>query len=277
MAGMDYEKFRRPFTADTERRRSTFDEVAETYDRVRPGYLPQIFDDLAELAGIGPGCRVLEIGCGTGQATVPLAERGCTIVAVELGAEMAAIARRKLARFPRAEVITAAFEMWPLPKDSFDVVLSATAFHWIDPTVRVVKSADALRPGGVLATIGTHHIAGGTQAFFVECQECYERWDPSNPHGPGPPTADETPRDAEEIERSGRFESPEFRRYEWEVPYSTARYLDVLSTYSDHRALAPDVRTGLWDCIARLIDTRYGGEIVKRYLSELRVARKSSR
>ena len=55
--------------------RQTFNQAAERYDRARPTYPPALFDDLARLAGIGPGCRVLEIGCGTGQATVPLAER----------------------------------------------------------------------------------------------------------------------------------------------------------------------------------------------------------
>jgi len=77
-----------------ERLRVTFDQAAELYDRARPGYPPALFTDLAELAGVGPGCRVLEIGCGTGQATGPLAERGCQVVAVELGAALAAAARR---------------------------------------------------------------------------------------------------------------------------------------------------------------------------------------
>jgi SAM-dependent methyltransferase len=163
---------------DRERRRSTFDEAAELYDRARPGYPAALFDDLVELAGIGPGSRVLEIGPGTGQATVPLAERGCRIVAVELGPQLAAVARRNLARFPVVEVVTAAFEDWPLPPEPFDLVLSATAFHWIDPAVRVRKAADALRPGGSLATIATHHVAGGDEQFFVQAQACYERWDP---------------------------------------------------------------------------------------------------
>src|SRR5687767_13722173 len=145
--GTDADQFRNIYNAGRQGLRVTFDEDAERYDRARPGYPSSIFDDLAELAGIGPGCRVLEIGCGTGQATVPLAERGCEVVAVELGTELAEVARRNLARFPDVQVVNAAFERWPLPPEPFDVVLSATAFHWIDPTVRVVKSADALRPG----------------------------------------------------------------------------------------------------------------------------------
>lgn len=261
-------------TEEAVRLRVTFDQDAERYDRARPGYPAAIFDDLAELAGIGPGCRVLEIGCGTGQATVPLAERGCEIVAVELGAGLAAIAKRNLARFPAVQVVTAAFESWPLPPEPFDLVLSATAFHWIDRAVRVVKSADALRPGGTLAIIDTHHVAGGTEQFFVDAQDCYERWDPATPPGLRLPDPASIPMEDEEIEQSGLFSTPDFRRYPTDIPYTTESYIDVLLTYSGHRALDPAARRGLLDCIADLIDHRYGGQIVKRYLSELRVARR---
>jgi SAM-dependent methyltransferase len=258
---------------DRVRLRSTFDQAAELYDRARPRYPPALFDDLAELAGIGPGSRVLEIGPGTGQATVPLAERGYRVVAVELGAQLAAVARRNLARFPTVEVVTAAFEDWSLPPEPFDLVLSATAFHWIDPAVRVVKAADALRPGGMLATIATHHVAGGDESFFAKAQACYERWDPETPPGGSPlPAAANILSSSDELDRSHRFGPATFRRYEWELPYTSSSYLEVLLTYSGHRALDPPAQTGLLDCIVRLIDTVHGGQIIKRYLTELRIA-----
>jgi SAM-dependent methyltransferase len=172
------------------------------------------------------------------------------------------------------QVVTAAFETWPLPPEPFDVVFSATAFHWIDPAVRVVKSADALRPGGTLATIDTNHVAGGTAQFFVDAQDCYERWDPATPPGIRLLDPDSIPMNAEEILRSDRFEAPQFRRHAADLHYTTASYIDVLLTYSGHRALEPVAQRGLLDCISGLIDDRYGGQIVKRYLSELRVARR---
>lgn len=254
------------------RLRHTFNEAAELYDRVRPGYPEELFDQLVDLADIGPGSRVLEIGCGTGQLTVPLAERGCEIVAVELGAGMADVARRKLARFPSVQVFVSPFEDWPLPVEPFDTVVCATAFHWLDPAVRIIKSATALRPGGSLATIATHHVAGGTDDFFVESQACYERWDPSTVPGVRLPRAAEVPMVSDELDRSGLFGPATFRHYEWEQSYSTAGYLDLLRTYSGHRALPPEALCNLLACIADLIDTCYGGHIAKRYLTELRVA-----
>jgi SAM-dependent methyltransferase len=257
------------------RLRETFNEDAERYDRARPRYPAQVFDDLVA-AGVTSGARVLEIGCGTGQATVPLAERGYRIVAVELGADMADVARRNLAGFDSVEVVTAAFEDWPLPREPFDVVFSATAFHWIDPAVRVSKSADALRLGGLLATVGTHHIAGGTwtEAFFAEIQKCYERFDPSTPPGPRLEGARDIPEDDRELTSSERFGPASFYRYEWELPYSTAAYLDLLLTYSGHRALPDAQQNALLNSIARLIDVDYGGQVVKRYLTELRLAQR---
>src|SRR5262245_30528997 len=215
---------------DRVRLRQTFDEAAELYEQARPGYPPGVFADLAELAEVGPGCRVLEIGCGTGQATVPLAERGCQIVAVELGAGLAAVARRKLARFPSVEVVVSAFEDWPLPHQPFDVVVAATAWHWLDPAVRVAKAARALRPGGALATISTHHVAGGTEAFFAEVQACYQHWDAATPPGLRLPAAAEVGQDRHELDRSGHFGPAAFRRFQWERSYSTVAYLELLRT-----------------------------------------------
>ena len=259
---------------ERERLRATFDGAAELYNRARPLYPAALHEDLAQLAGLGPGSRVLEIGCGTGQATVPLARRGCQIVAVELGASMAAVARRNLAAFPAAQVVVSAFESWPLPPEPFDAVVCATAFRWVDPAVRMARTAGALRPGGALATVDTHHVAGGSEAFFVEAQDCYERWDPATPPGLRLTRAADVPFDRDEVERSGLFHPPVFRRYECELTYSTAAYLDLLSTYSGHIALERAAHDGLFECIARLIDTRCGGTIVKRYLFELRVARR---
>ena len=253
--------------------RETFDEAPELYDRVRPGYPERLFDDLASLAGLRPGSRVLELGSGTGQATVALARRGYEIVAIELGAGLAEVARRKLAPFPAARVVNAAFEPWPLPAEPFDVVFAATAFHWLDPEIRVMKSADALRPGGALAVVSTHHVAGGDTPFFADAQRCYERWDPATPPGVRLEPAADIPFDREQFDSGGRFADVTFRRYEHEVAYSAQQYRDLLLSYSGHRAMEPEARHELLSCIDGLIRHRYGGHVAKRYMNELAVAR----
>jgi SAM-dependent methyltransferase len=252
--------------------RLRFTEDAERYDRARPGYPATVFDDLAELGAVGPDRAVLEIGCGTGQATLPLAQRGCRVVALDIGAEMTGLARHKLWAFPSVELITADFDSWSLPDEGFDVVLSATAFHRLDPATRVSKAASALRPGGMLAVISTCHVAGGTEGFFIDSQACYERFDPATTPGLRLPNPCDVPSKTDEI--ADLFEGPLVRRYEWDGAYSAHEYVDLLLTYSGHRTLDRDAQQGLLDCISRLIDSKYGGTIVKRYMTELLLARK---
>jgi SAM-dependent methyltransferase len=232
---------------DRHRLRATFAEEAELYERARPVYPTAVFDDLAAYAHLDAGPRVLEIGCGTGQPTLPLAERGYRVIAVELGPEMAAVTQRRLAGFPGVRVIVSAFEDWRLPDEPFDAVVCATAFHWIDPQVRVAKSAPALRPGD--------------ERFFAEVQSCYERWDPTTPPGLRLSTAASIPMDGAELDASGAFEAVTFRRHEWDLTYTASAYRDVLLTYSGHRALDSARRAGLLECITDLIHTSYGGNI----------------
>ncbi|MFF7640337.1 methyltransferase domain-containing protein [Streptomyces canus] len=252
--------------------RETFNEAAELYDKARPGYPPALVAELARLTGLGPESRVLEVGPGTGQLTRSLAGFGCHITAVELGDAMASVARRRLARFPRVDVRHAEFERWPLPEEPFDLVGCATAFHWIDPAVRVEKAADALRVGGRLAVVVTHHVAGGTTDFFARVQDCYERHGPATPPGLRLRPSSEICSDTEEFEACPRFGEVTVTRCEQDITYTADRYLDVLRTYSGHRALDSAHRAALLACVRDLIEKGHGGRITKRYLHELIVA-----
>ena len=253
--------------------RATFDQDAERYDRARPGYPESLFDNLTRQAGLGPGSRVLEIGPGTGQATVALAARGVDVVAVEFGESLAGVLRRRTVGLP-VEVVVGAFEDQPAPVRPFDAVTAFTAWHWLDPGVRLARVWDALRPGGTLATVTTSHVRGGTVPFFAEAQACYRRWDPATPADERLLDVAEIPPARDEIDDSDRFEPARRFRYSAEITYSAQSYLDVLMTYSGHRALHPDRQTGLLSCLARLIENRYQGSITKRYLYELRTARR---
>lgn len=261
---------------DRELLRATFGQDADLYDQARPGYPDQMFAELAQLAGLSPQSRVLEIGCGTGQATRPLAQLGCTIVAVELSREMAAVARRNLHDFPNVTIEVSQFEDWTPPPTRFDLVLFATAFHWIDPAIRVGKAADVLRPDGTLAVIHSEHVAGGTEGFFIDAQSCYERFDPKTPPGWRQAPAADIPDDSTEIDVSQRFGPAQFRRYEWEQSYTTRSYLDLLMTYSPTRSMPQPARDGLLACLGGLIDRDHNGQISKRHLTQLTYAHKST-
>lgn len=254
------------------RLRTTFEDVPELYDRARPTYPPAVFDDLVELGGLRPGARVLEIGCGTGLATVPLAERGLDVVCVELGSALAEVARRKLAPFPNVEVVTAAFETWGPAEAAFDAVVAFTAFHWLDPEVRYAKPAALLRPGGVLGVVDVRHVQlEGGDPFWTEVQEDYDAVVPDPGNRP-PPPPDEVPHFGDEISASGLFVNVGLRRHVWSVTYTSEEYLAVLRTYSGHRVLPDGKREELLGRIRRRVEARTDPRVTKEYLATLNVA-----
>jgi SAM-dependent methyltransferase len=257
---------------DRERLRQTFTTDAERYDRARPRYPEIIFDELRELAHLPEHARVLEIGPGTGQATLPMAERGYEIVAVELGTELAHRARVNLASFDDVSVVTANFETWPIPSDRFDLVMSATALHWIDPALRYTKAVAALRPGGALAVFSGHHVAGGTDDFFHDVQDCYEQFMPGTPPGLRleDPSSVVDPY-ADEMEKTGLFATVQTRRHTWRVDYNTESYLDLINTFSGHIALQPTNRAALIHCVRGLLDGRYSGQVTRAQVSVVTV------
>jgi ubiquinone/menaquinone biosynthesis C-methylase UbiE len=130
-----------------------FDEIAAEYDRHRPAYPDNLIDQACQVAGIGRGDHVLEVGCGSGQLTRALLARGLRVTAVEPGQNLMALARRNLDGAGAVEFVNAPFEDAPLAREQFQAVFSASAFHWVDPAVSWQKAADVLVPGGTLALV----------------------------------------------------------------------------------------------------------------------------
>ena len=254
--------------------RDTFNTVPDLYDRARPRYPSALYDHLAAATGVDTGATVLEIGPGTGIATVELARRGYHVTAVEMGEELAGVARRNLASFPEAKVQVGRFEAFRSGSQPFDLICSATAFHWIDPALRLEACARLLRPGGWLAVWDTLHVAGGTSQFFVDVQACYERWMPGTPPGIRLERTEDIPPATHGIEDHEAFASPSVADFLLDIDYTAVTYLDLLRTYSGHIALSEENARGLYTCIRDLIDSRYGGHITKAYAFRLVLAQR---
>jgi ubiquinone/menaquinone biosynthesis C-methylase UbiE len=145
--------------AEARRYGTVFDEVADEYDRTRPMYPDALVDRACEVAGLGSGDPVLEIGCGTGQLTRSLVARGLRVTAVEPGGNLLRLAGQNLAGAGpgtgagSVEFVNARFEDAALPSGYFRAVFSASALHWVDPTVGWRKIADVLTAGGTLALL----------------------------------------------------------------------------------------------------------------------------
>jgi len=132
-------------------RRIAFEESADLYNETRSGYPEQLVEDVISFSNIPAGGRILEVGCGPGNATVSFAKRGYEILAVELGVKLSTYARHNCLAYPKVSITNIAFEDWPMQAGVFDLAISADAFHWIQPEIGYPKVASALKPAGTLA------------------------------------------------------------------------------------------------------------------------------
>jgi SAM-dependent methyltransferase len=256
-----------------------FNEVPELYDRVRPAYPDELFVDLVAVTGMNERSPVLEVGCGTGQATRSLAALGCPVTAVEPGAGLAALARQRLAAFRDVNVETSTFEEWDDRGRRFDVLVSASAWHWVDPSVGWRRAHEVLRPGGWMALLGNVVVRRpGEPEVYAETADLHERFSPGNPGWGHPPLEDEVRATGEgwgpDTDAGGSFGPATARWYPAVQWFTGEGFADLLRSTSLYRRLDAGVREPLLDAIAERIRTRMGDRVPRRYLSVWRAGQR---
>lgn len=267
--------------ADADRRHlgRLFNEDPALYDRVRPGYPDELFGDLEALVGLHEQSSVLEVGCGTGQATRSLAGLGCSVIAVEAGDGMAALARQRLEDFPNVQIETSTFEQWDDRGLRFDLVLAAASWHWVDPTIGWRRAHEVLRPGAWMALIGNVVVRRpGDREVYAETADLHESFAPGNPGWGHPPFEEEVRKTSEgwgQVEDPGDLFGPTVVRwYPSEQWFDGHGFADHLRSTSLYRGLDRDVRAPLLEAIADHIRTKMGDRVRRRYLSVLRVGQR---
>ncbi len=257
-----------------------FNEVPELYDRVRPAYPDELFADLAGVTGLDQRSAVLEVGCGTGQATRSLAALGYSVTAVEPGAGLAALARQRLAAFGSVEVENSTFEEWDDGGRRFDVLLAAAAWHWVDPSTGWPKAHDVLRPGGWMALIGYVVVRRpGEPEVYAQTADLHERFSPGNPGWGHPPLEDEVRMTDEGwglVTDPGSLFGPTIASWYPAVQWFDGDgFADLLRSTSLYRRLGSNVREPLLDAIAERIRTQMGDRVPRRYLGVLRAGQRA--
>lgn len=259
---------------DRDRLKVTFDTVAGRYHQARPDYPDELYAELVSATRLKSGDRLLEVGCGTGKATIPLAERGLAITCLEPGPRLATTARRNLAPFPLVQVVGQAFEDWQPPgQERFDLVFSATAWHWIDPAAGYKLAWRWLRPGGYLAIWTADHVfpADG-DPFFRELQEVYDEIGEGMPAGTWYFAPGEQPDHRAAIEGSGLFTVTLIRHFDWEISYTAEAYIALLDTFSSHIDMAGWQRERLYGEIRRRLAARPDGKVRRHWGAVLQIA-----
>lgn len=253
-----------------------FDQAALDYEETRPGYPKELIQDIITISNIPKDGLILEIGCGTGQATIPFAEQGYSMTCLDIGRELLARAVQNCAAYPQVEFELSSFEDRKVTEATYDLVISATAFHWIPPEVGYPKVAYVLKDTAYLALFWNYAptpYTGFAQAVQTIYQEMIPEWEPVS----SKPSVEERIQQTRlAIDKTGLYESVQVRRYPWERDYDTQTYLRLLNTYSDHRQLEESRKLYLFAGIGELIEKQYGGIVTRPYLAVLYIAKKKT-
>jgi len=263
----------KPKGQDVRQQSMVFGEVADMYHRVRPSYPAGVVDDAISFCGV-EAPRIVEVGAGTGKALVLFAARGLEIVALEPSPEMARVAESNCARYPGVRIIKSSFENWDAGSQTFDLLISAQAWHWIPLERRYVKARDVLRRNGAIAVFWNRPLWADS-ALCQITDDIYQR------HAPGMTARvpgfsryaraeDEEMR--MEIDRSGAFARVTARTHRWSASYTAQDFIDLLATQSDHRMLEPGQLEALLGSIAEAIEGA-GGRVNLAYETTLLLAR----
>ncbi|WP_297696953.1 class I SAM-dependent methyltransferase [Phenylobacterium sp.] len=250
--------------------RDAFDTVAEVYDAIRPGYPEPLFDEIAVVAGLLPDDRILEVGCGSGQATASLLARGYQVTALDPGPALIAAAGRRLGPEAKVRFVTARFEGWAPPARAFRLVAAAQAWHWTPPAQAFPRAAAALADGGWLAIFG-HVPVRFPAEFQAAAQPLCMRYAPGLwaappetwylPGGPLPGL----------IGGSGLFQRPRHSVHPWTWRHTPESFRQFLASRSDIQLIPEPRRSPLIAGLGAIV-AEQGGALEIGYETHLYMA-----
>lgn len=264
-------------------KRTVFDGIVNTYDRIRWDYPDRLFEDIFSYMRPEMGKRALEIGAGTGKATVPFLKAGYDITAVELGEKMTDFLRNRFKEYPNFRVIRSSFEDAILDEDSYDLVYAASSFHWVDAEIGCPKVYQLLKNGGAFALFRNNTVPAYGDVVFEEIQTVYDKYYYSY-HTTRPRPVKRSNEDylkPSEIYRGFRlygleeygFKDITMKLYDFSKTYTADDYISLLDTFSDHISLPEENRKDLYEGVYNIIQ-RHDGYHKVDYVFQLYMGRK---
>lgn len=250
----------------------TFNDDVKNYDRYRPDYPYKLFQDIIDYS-INPIESVLEIGAGTGQATSPFADLETNITAIDIGENMVNYLSEKFNNYSNINFICSSFENFNCDSKNFDLVYSATAFHWLDENYALPKIKSILNENGVIALFWNHPFVGrSNDKLHCEIRKVYNKYRP-NDRAPREFSDEDTEKYASLLSKFD-FKNVKAKLYRRERHFNADEYIGLLNTYSDHRLLPSDIKAEFENEIYQAIIDN-GDEIIIYDTIDLYLGRKS--
>ena len=250
----------------------TFDTVSATYEKLRPGYVDALYQQIFSYCPVNENSRAIEVGIGGGQATEPVLRTGCQVLAVEPGENFCRLCTEKFRAYPGFSTLNGRFEEAELPRESADLIFSATAFHWVPEEIGYRKVFDTLKSGGAFARFANHPYNDKSRPGMHEAiQAVYDVYMP-RPVKPTEYTEEKAIALAQIAEKYG-FVDIQHHLYHRTRDFTADEYIQLLGTYSDHIAIEENTRRKFFGEIRDAING-LGGVITIFDTIDLQLARK---
>ncbi len=255
----------------------TFDTVAGRYEKLRPGYPEELYKTIFDYISIDDSSKVIEVGIGGGQATLPVLQTGCTLTAVEYGENFSKLCEEKFKDFKNFSVITEKFENVTFSDSEYDLVYSASAFHWVPEDMGYSKVFNMLKSGGVFARFANHPYRDkGNPGLSEAIDEIYGKYYYGY-YGTDIKSVKEYTKE-QAVQRAGIAKKYGFVDIEHALFYRTRtfsakEYIELLGTYSDHIAIEENIRMEFFSKIEEAIN-KHGGSFTLYDTIDLQLARK---
>ncbi len=254
-------------------RKAWYSPAADAYRQVRPRYPQALIDRILEITQLSSSFSLLELGCGPAIVTPAFAQLGGPLLAIEPNPDFARMAQETCQIYPNVTVQTCSFEEWELEAQSFDAVIAASSFHWIDPDIGYPKVKAALRSDGHLILLWnkemqpSHEIYQQLSAVYAD-------------HAPALNRAYETQSEQLDILNqlgnlsieSGHFKDLISESLTVSVTYSIDQYLLLLNTYSPYLKLEPEPQQKLFAGLRQVLE-QHGETIDLSYVSAFHIVK----
>ena len=251
---------------------TTFNTVYSEYDRWRPTYVKELYEDIFAAKEVNETSNVLEVGIGTGQATLPILETSCALTAIELGDKLAEYSKEKFRSFNKFQVINIAFQDYECTPNTYDLIYSASAFHWIPEEIGYTKVYNLLKSGGVFARFANHPYKDKLRTeIHIVFEKIYAKYMPGSLAGDE--YSEENAKERANIAKKYGFTDISYKLYHRTRTFTAEEYTLLLGTYSDHIAIEEKIRMKFFDEIRQAINDN-GGLITLYDTIDLQLARK---
>ncbi|XMB86068.1 class I SAM-dependent methyltransferase [Mycoplasmatota bacterium WC44] len=249
---------------------TTFNSVYDQYDKWRPTYVKELYKTLNQFKQLNNSTSALEVGIGTGQATLPILKTGCLVTAVELGDKLAEYTKKKFEDYDNFNVVNCKFEEFKSIPNSYDLIFSASAFHWIPEKMGYEKVFSLLKPRGVFARFANHPYKDkGREEMFNAIQELYKEYMPGS--SPDDEYDDKRAKKRSDIADKYGFINTTYKLFKRTRTFTAKEYIALLGTYSDHIAIEETIRNEFFSKIERVIKD-FGDEITLYDTIDLQLA-----